>query len=222
MDARDAVPPYRPDLPPMPMPPMPMPPVPATPAPEPLTTAGYTPPDPGLADLTARLLEQRRVLLTGFLDDDASTRASAALMWLDATGDDGVELHISCPDGDLGAAHALTDTIDLLGVPVAAYARGGIGGPALGPFCAAGHRRGSRLAIFRLQDPSVRFTGDADALDGHARHHRRALDTLHGRIAAATGQPLERVAADFAGGTLLGGAEAQRYGILHDLAGDVV
>ena len=69
-------------------------------------------------DVHARLLDQRRVLLTGYLDDERATRVAAELMWLDGTGDGPVELHLSCPDGDLGAAGIVADTLDLLGVPV--------------------------------------------------------------------------------------------------------
>jgi ATP-dependent Clp protease protease subunit len=216
MTMQSSWPPPRPDRPP-PHPSIPYPQAPPPPAPLP-TSAAYgwsDPPD----DLTTRLLDRRRVLVTGFLDDAVATRAAAALMWLDGTGGDAVELHLSCPDGDLGAAHALADTIDLVGVPVEAYARGGLGGPALGPFGAADRRRSSRLTVFRLQDPSVRFDGSARDLDGHVRHHRLLLDALHGRLAAATGQPIERVAADFARGTVLDAAEALDYGILHEVTG---
>jgi ATP-dependent Clp protease protease subunit len=195
--------------------PAPFPPTPERPHPPPLTV---TPPPAAFtaSDLESRLLDQRRVLLTGFLGDEAATRASAALMWLDATGDDPVELHVSCNDGDLQAAGALADTISLMGVTVIAHARGSIGGPALGPFCAANQRRASEQTLFRLQDPSVQFNGDARTLTSYAEHHQRALDALHVGIAHATGQRIERVAEDFGRGTVLDAPEARAYGILND------
>ena len=114
-------------------------------------------PDPGLAgDLHERLLLQRRILVNGFLDDTLATRTAAELMYLDGSGDDPIELHLSCPDGELGAANALADTLDLVGVEVRATCLGVVGGPALGPFTAATHRTASMSATFHLRDAPSR------------------------------------------------------------------
>src|SRR5205085_7764153 len=47
-----------------------------------------------------RLLARRIVLLSGPLDHRLATDAAAQLMLLDASGDDPIELHLSCPDGE--------------------------------------------------------------------------------------------------------------------------
>jgi len=175
-------------------------------------------PDGGLTgELHDRLLAQRRILVNGFLDDALATRTAAELMLLDGTGDDDIELHLSCPDGDLGAANALADTLDLVGVAVRATCLGSIGGPVLGPFTAATHRTASASAVFHLRDPRVESTGTSADLEAFAARHRREVDALHRRIAAATGQPLERVARDFETGSVLDADEARRYGIVHDV-----
>ena len=175
-------------------------------------------PDPGLSsDLHDRLLHQRRILVNGFLDDALATRTAAELMYLDGSGDDPIELHLSCPDGELGAANALADTLDLVGVAVRATCLGSIGGPALGPFTAASHRTASMSATFHLRDPRVESSGTSADLEAFAARHRREVDALHRRIAAAAGQSVERVAADFAAGVVLDADEARRYGIVHDV-----
>jgi ATP-dependent Clp protease protease subunit len=180
----------------------------------PFTTAG-----PGGDDLAARLLDQRRVLVTGHLDTDAANRAAAALLLLDARGGEPAELHLSAPDADLDAALALVDTIDQLRIPVDAWAKGEVGGPAVAVLAAARRRRSSRLTVFRLDDPEVRAEGDADAVARRAEHHRRSLAALHGRIARATGRTAGEVAADFTARRLLEAEEAERYGLLHDVKG---
>ena len=123
-------PPWRPAPPDTPRRPPPGPPWPVVP----------TVPMPGSRrhdDLFGRLLERRIVMVAGSLSHDVATLATAQLMLLDATGDDPIDLHLSCPDGDLGASSAVADTIDLVGVAVRAWCRGTVGGPALAPLAAA-------------------------------------------------------------------------------------
>src|SRR5262249_35057573 len=61
--------------------------MPAWPPVPPLPTLPFSP-APGDAgdDLAARLLDQRRVLVSGPLDAEAANRAAAALLWLDRAG----------------------------------------------------------------------------------------------------------------------------------------
>src|SRR4030095_3645711 len=54
--------------------------------------------------LQDQLFERRIVLVTGRLNEDAAARAAAALLALDARGDQPIELHLDSPDGALGAA----------------------------------------------------------------------------------------------------------------------
>jgi ATP-dependent Clp protease protease subunit len=187
---------------------------------EPLVAPPYSfvPADGGLGiELRDRLLEQRRVLVQGVLDDDLATRAAAELMLLDGTGDDAIEIHLSCRDGELSAANALADTIELVGVPVHAVARGRVSGPALAPFVTADHRTASASAMFELRHPVVQASGSSGELQAFATRHRREIDALHRRVAAATGQPVDRVADDFATGVILDADEARRYGIVHEV-----
>jgi ATP-dependent Clp protease, protease subunit len=169
------------------------------------------------AEVRDRLLERRCVLVTGFLDDHTATRAAAEIMLLDGTGDDPIDVHLSCPDGDLAAASALADTIDLAGVEVRALARGTVGGPAIGPFTAADRRLASGLSLFQLRDPRAEGHGSADELVALAERHRHEVDSMHRRIARATGQDLEVVASRFAAGDVLDADEARRFGLVHEV-----
>src|SRR5438445_611181 len=64
--------------------------------------------------LHEQLFERRIVLVSGRLDDGVAARAAAALLALDAGGSRPIELHLSSPDGELGAALVLIDTADAL------------------------------------------------------------------------------------------------------------
>jgi ATP-dependent Clp protease protease subunit len=170
-------------------------------------------------DVFDRLLERRIVLVSGRLDDQAATSAAARLMLLDATGDEPVDLRLSCPDGDLDACIALADTVDLVGVTVRALCTGKVGGPALAPLAAADRRLTHPHCGFLLKDPSVQLHGRADELAASAASYQRQLDGLHTRLAQATGQPVERVEADMQVGRTLTAQEAVQYGLVEEIAG---
>src|SRR5262249_2854916 len=61
-----------------------------------------------------QLFERRIVLVTGRLDDEAAEKAAAALLTLDASGNQPIALHLDSPDGELGSAFVLIDTADTL------------------------------------------------------------------------------------------------------------
>ena len=204
-----AVPPWRP----APDRPAPRPP-PARPTPVVPTVTG--PSRPAEGDVFGRLFERRVVLLTGRLEDEAATRATAQLMLLDATGDEPVDLHLSCPDGDLDAATALADTIDLVGAEVRAVCSGRVGGPVLAPLVAAHRRLAHAHCLFVLKDPRVELQGRAE-LATLAAAQERQLRGLHARLAEATGQPLDRVASDMRKGVTLTAREAMEYGLVQEI-----
>jgi hypothetical protein len=91
--------------------------------------------------LQEQLFERRIVLVTGRLDDDAATKAAAALLALDARGNRPIELHLDSPDGALGAAFALIDTADTL--------RSALRVVWLGRRFGQGNRRGRRRRSLR-------------------------------------------------------------------------
>lgn len=168
-------------------------------------------------DVFARLLERRIVFVTGMLNQPSMSHAAAQLMFLDASGDDPIELRLMCPDADLDAALALSDTIDALGVEVRACATGTLGGAALAPFAAGGRRTALRHATFVLRDPRVCMAGRAVDLTTQVAHHDRQVAALHAHLASSCGQSVERIAEDMRNGLALGAEEALDYGLVHRL-----
>lgn len=83
--------------------------------------------------LEEQLFDRRIVLVTGRLGDDAAAKAPAALLSLDARGNEPIELHLDSPGGDLGAAFVLMDTIETLRLLLLRVScRGQVGGPVIG------------------------------------------------------------------------------------------
>ena len=171
------------------------------------------PPD----DVQGQLLARRVVLLTGALDGPTAEAASARLLLLDQRGSDPINLHMSCPDGELDATLSLIATIDLIGADVHAVAAGAVSGAAVGAFAAAGQRLAHPHTTFLLFEPKADLRGGAEQLAAAADQHRHQLQTLVNRIALACGREPEDVAADLRTGRLLTAPDAVDYGLAQDL-----
>jgi ATP-dependent protease ClpP protease subunit len=136
--------------------------------------------------LQEKLFERRIVLVTGRLDADLAAEAAAALITLDAIGDEPIELHLDSPDGTLESAFVLIDTIDLLHATLRAHCRGQVGGPAIGVAAAADHRSASAHTRFRLFQPTGQFSGTPDQIASHSRQQQDLLWRFHARHRRAT------------------------------------
>jgi ATP-dependent Clp protease, protease subunit len=170
--------------------------------------------------LQERLFDQRMVVITGSLNDDAATRAAAALMTLDALGSEPVRLQLATPDGDLAAAFGLIDVIDTMSAPVHAVVTSLAGGAAVGLLAAAARRLAYRHARIRLSEPrAASVSGTADEVAAAAGQYLRELEELAVRIATATGQPRSRIEDDLSAGRMLSAEQAKEYGLLDEIIG---
>jgi ATP-dependent Clp protease protease subunit len=169
--------------------------------------------------LTARLFERRTVVVRGILDDAAASDAAAALMTLDASGDEPVTLHLDCAATEVGPAFVLVDTIDLMGVPVHAVCLGRLEGPAVAVLAVAHRRSIARHAHVRLTEPAASFAGHAGAVERFLAEHQRQAERFARRLAEATGRPIEHVEADLQRGRWLDAEEAIAYGMADEVLG---
>jgi len=168
-------------------------------------------------DLADRLLEQRIVMVSGSLDHVRANDAAARLMLLDGSGDDPIQLVVSCPDGDLVAATALADTIELLGVELRAVASGVVGGPVILPFALATRRLAQPHATFRFVEPAIDVQGRASDLAVATARHLHVLAEFHERIAAATAQSVETIADNFRQRRTMTADEATACGLIDEI-----
>src|SRR5690606_6701009 len=115
-------------------------------------------PDP----VSERLYEQRIVLAHGELTPERATAWCAQLLTLGAIGRDPITLHLSIPDGGLGATLTLLDTLDSLTVEVTAVVAGRLGGPPVGLLTAVTHRQATPNSVLRLGEPRLAAVGTAE------------------------------------------------------------
>jgi ATP-dependent Clp protease protease subunit len=169
---------------------------------------------PNAADL---LLDRRIVLADKHLGGACAKKLSAMLRMLDAAGEDPVAMHLCTPDGDLGAAFAVADTIAVLTCPVHVLVSGQVGGAVLAVLAAARRRNMTPLATLRLTEPRARFSGDAGEVAAFEAEHRRSVDALYTRLAEASGREVDEIRRDARQGRLLTAEEALAYGLVHDI-----
>ena len=174
------------------------------------------------ADLQAwmrmQLFERRIVSLTGNLDHEAANSVGVALMTLDATGDDPVQLQIDSGDGTVAAALAIVDIVDLLGVPVRTSCIGQVAGPAIVVLAVGSHRSVSPHTRLRLFEPPVEVQGHARQVEQLAAMHLDRWQVFCARLSEATGKPVDRIREDAARGRFFSAEEAVAYGLADEVA----
>jgi ATP-dependent Clp protease protease subunit len=168
--------------------------------------------------LYERLLEQRIVLASGVLDDDAATRLSAQLLTLDAEGNGPIRLELQNLRAELPATLTLMGVLDVLRAEVRAFASGETGGAALGVLASCPHRAAYPNASFTLSEPRLQFGGTVTAVTAREQQARRMVDALFYRIAEATGHDAEDVREDARRGRTFTTAEAIGYGLIQERA----
>jgi len=161
-----------------------------------------------------RLFERRIVLAHGELDDEAATSLCAQLLTLDAERNEPIRLEVQGLSAELAAALTVMGVLDVLRVPVRAYAGGQVAGPALGILAAVAERRAYPNTVFMLSEPRLGFEGSATSLSSREQQVRVMLDALYLRLADATGREVDEIRADARRGRYLTVDDAIGYGLI--------
>jgi ATP-dependent Clp protease, protease subunit len=166
------------------------------------------------AKLHERLLDQRIVLASGMLDDDAATRLSAQLLTLDAEGDQPIRMELQNLRAELPATLTVMGILDVLRVPVHGCVSGEISGPALGVLVSCSRRTGYPNAIFTFAEPRLELGGTVTAVTAREQQMTRMLDTLYFRLAEVTGREVDQIREDARRGRSLTTAQAIGYSLI--------
>jgi ATP-dependent Clp protease protease subunit len=161
-----------------------------------------------------RLLEQRIVLASGYLDGEAATVLCAQLLTLDAEGVGPVRLELQGLDAELPAAVTVMGVLDVLRAPVTGYVAGQLGGPAIGVLAACPHRLAYPSAVLSLAEPRLNLDGTATEVSAQQEQVAAMLDTLYIRLAEVTGREVDEIRGDARRGRFLTVDEAVSYGLI--------
>lgn len=201
------IPPFGPEI------PRPAPETPPAPPWPPLVTGDTA------VDARAALLRQRRVMLTGALNDATATRATAELMMLDGESSREVELIINSEGGPLVEVLTVLDVLDLMRAPVATRCIGRAMGTAavvLASGTAGRAAAANALIGLRLQeryDVSGRAI-DVERFAGHLAGVRRRIEAQLGAVTGLDDDQVQRALDD---GDSMTAEVARAHGIIDEV-----
>jgi ATP-dependent Clp protease protease subunit len=164
-----------------------------------------------------RLLRERIVVLGQEVDDDVATKLVAQLLLLageDPSAD--ITLYINSPGGSVFAGMAIYDTMHAIQPDVSTVATGMAA--SMGQFLLTGGTPGKRFALPHAQVMMHQPSGGAGGSESDIVIRAQMLSKLKRRIAELTaehsGQPVERIEADFDRDRWFSAQEAVDYGLI--------
>jgi ATP-dependent Clp protease, protease subunit len=194
-----------------------MAPEPTEPTPSAPAIPGFAVPAAAAAHLNERLLDSRIVVVGGAIDDALANTVCSQLLVLDSLhpGKD-ISLYINSPGGSVDAGFAIYDTMRSLDSDVVTVAMGLAA--SMGQFLLVAGTPGKRFALRHSQilmhQPLGQMSGVASDILVHADHVAYLRRLMAERIAFHTGQPEERIVADFDRDRWFTAEEAYDYGMI--------
>ena len=170
------------------------------------------------AMIQKKFLEARKLFLWGAVTDDTAKDVCERLLYFEAAAP-GKEItfYLNSPGGSITAGMAIFDTIKLISSPVTVVVTGIAASMASVLLCAA--PKGKRLifphARVLIHQPLIagRFIGPATDINIQAKEMEKLRQELNQILAAASGQPIEKIARDSDRDFYLNAQEAIDYGL---------
>jgi ATP-dependent Clp protease, protease subunit len=164
-----------------------------------------------------RLLRERIIVLGSQVEENIANQICAQLLLLSAEDpDQDIRLYIQSPGGSVTAGMAIYDTMQLIEPDVATYAMGLAA--SMGQFLLSAGARGKRYALpharILMHQPSGGVSGTAADIAIQAEMQVGLKREMAELIADQTGQPVERIVADFDRDRWFTAEEAREYGFV--------
>jgi len=171
-------------------------------------------------DLFRRMLDQRRVMLTGAVDGKLAERICAQLLVLEA--DDAtapITLYLHSPGGEVDAGFAIYDTMQSLQCDVATICMGFAASMAQFLLCAGapGRRAAHAHSRILMHQPLGAVEGYAIDVAIQAEQFSVARRLMAELTALHTGQTMERILADGDRDRWFTAEEARDYGMVDNV-----
>ena len=170
-------------------------------------------------DIYSRLLNDRIIFVGGPVGDQMANLVVAQLLFLaneDPKAD--ISLYVNSPGGSVTSGLGIVDTMKFVPCDVATYIIGQAA--SMGSVIACSGTKGKRFALPNAENlmhqPLIGgvLEGQATDLEIEAKHILRMRDSLYKIYADATGQSLEKIAADCERNKWLTSNEMVEYGLV--------
>ena len=171
-------------------------------------------------DIYSRLLKDRIIILGEEVNDVTASLVVSQMLFLEAEDPDkDINFYIMSPGGSVTAGMAIYDTMQFIKCDVSTICMGMAA--SMGAFLLAGGAKGKRFALpnaeIMIHQPSGGARGQATDIQIVADQILRTKQKLNEILAANTGQPLERIAADTDRDNYMTAEEAKEYGLIDEL-----
>ncbi|MDQ3855736.1 MAG: ATP-dependent Clp protease proteolytic subunit [Chloroflexota bacterium] len=171
-------------------------------------------------DIYSRLLKERIIFLGTPIDDQIGNLVIAQLLFLAADDPErDIQIYINSPGGSITAGLAIYDTMQFVQPDIVTICMGMAGSMAT-PLLAAG-TKGKRYALPNSTIHMHPASGGAQGVAADVEVTARFLISMQQRtreiLARHTGQPIDRIAADFDREKFMTPDEAREYGIIDDV-----
>ena len=168
-------------------------------------------------DIFSRLLKDRIIFLGEEVNETSASLVVAQLLFLESEDPSkDVHLYINSPGGVITAGMAIYDTMNYIKCDVSTICIGMAA--SMGAFLLAGGAKGKRYALpnaeVMIHQPSGGAQGQATEIQITAEWILRTKKKMNEILAANTGQPVEKIAADTERDKWMTAQEALEYGIV--------
>lgn len=168
-------------------------------------------------DIFSRLLKDRIIFLGEEVNETSASLIVAQLLFLESEDPEkDVHLYINSPGGVITAGMAIYDTMRYIKCDVSTICIGMAA--SMGAFLLAGGAKGKRYALpnaeVMIHQPSGGASGQATEIQITAEWILRTKRRMNEILAANTGNPVERIAADTERDKWMTSEEALQYGII--------
>lgn len=183
-------------------------------------TAPTEAPSPFDDGLFRRMLDQRRVMLTGTIDGKVAERVCSQLLVLEADDTDRpVTLYLHSPGGEVDAGFAIYDTMQALQCDVATVCLGFAASMAQFLLCAGapGQRYAHAHSRILMHQPLGAVEGYAVDVAIQAEQFTLARRLMAELTAQHTGQTVERIIADGDRDRWFTAGDALEYGMIDEV-----
>jgi len=162
------------------------------------------------------LARSRTVLIFGEVTTDLAARVTTELLALAARGDEPIRVVVHSQGGHVEAGDTIHDVVRFIRPEVVMIGSGWVA--SAGALIYASAAKKNRLALpntrFLLHQPLGGSRGRASDIEIEAAQILQMRDRLNGIFAAATGQPLEKIATDTEKNHWMTAEEARAYGLV--------
>ena len=171
-------------------------------------------------DIYSRLLKERVIFLVGGVDDYVANVIVAQLLFLEADNPEkDISLYINSPGGIVTAGLAIYDTMRFIKPDVSTICVGQAA--SMGSFLLAAGAKGKRYILpnsrVMIHQPSGGTQGQASDIAIQAKEILYLRERLNQELAANTGQPIEKIAADVERDYFMNAEEAKAYGVVDEV-----